>query len=77
MRKCKCAGCNLSKRVELTIKNGSREELVTLIQDLHEGYFMSQEDLSYEKAIADGSWPTSVEILKTRLEKAIKRNLPE
>ena len=35
------------------------------------------EDLCYHKAIFDGSWPSSVEILKRVLEKAKKRREEE
>jgi len=33
-------------------------------------WFHASDSLNYEQAIADGSWPTSVEILERRLRNA-------
>lgn len=76
-RPCKCDFCKLADRVDATIQKGDHREMVALINDLLDMYVNVDADLDYEKAVADGSWPQSVEILTNRLEKARERRLEQ
>ena len=70
MRKCPCNYCKFHDKVDEVVSTGSREQLVSLVWEIYEMYSLTDEDLHYEKAIADGSWPNAVEILEKRLENA-------
>lgn len=70
---CGCFACKLHRKMKRTMKNGSHQQKNRLIKELGELWLNTSEDLDYHQAIADGSWPTSVEILTHWLEKATVR----
>jgi hypothetical protein len=51
-----------------TIKNGSHRQKNALILELMDLYCHTADDLDYEKAVANGSWPTAMEIMERRLK---------
>jgi hypothetical protein len=67
---CKCHTCELSRRVKRTTANGSHQQKNKLLWVLLDMYFYASDDLNYEKAIADGSWVNSIEIMEHRLKNA-------
>jgi hypothetical protein len=72
---CNCESCKLSRKSHKIIKNGSIEEKNLFISELLDLYFHVSADLNYEQAVSDGSWPTAIEIMETRLKFAVdKRN---
>jgi hypothetical protein len=72
---CNCRICRLGRFVNRTVANGSHRQKNRLIRDLEESLFYAEDSLNYERAIADGSWPTAIEILQKRLDSANKRKL--
>jgi hypothetical protein len=70
VRKCFCELCKLSHRIRRTMTNGSHQQKNRLIQELANRLACAEDSLDYESCIADGSWPTAVEILEHRLERA-------
>ena len=70
MKICSCDFCKLYRRINRTMKNGSHQQKNALIKELSDLYWNTDEELDYEHVIADGSWPSAVEILEKRLEKA-------
>ena len=72
MSSCNCNFCKMYGRVNWVMDGcGSVER--ELIWHLYERAMYSEDDLAYYKAILDGSWPHSVEILERALEKAKKK----
>ncbi len=75
MSTCTCQFCIDYKRfkeVLPTIPAEHRE----WFESVFDGRWNAEEELSYKKAILDGTWPDSVEILSHHLANAIKRNEP-
>jgi hypothetical protein len=72
MKTCLCDFCKLYRRIKRTINSGSHPKKNKLIRDLADLCWSTDEDLNYEHAINDGSWPTAVEVLEQRLERAKK-----
>lgn len=69
---CLCRFCKLSRRIKRTINSGSHPQKNKLIRELSDLYWHTDDDLNYQQAINDGSWPTAVEMLEQRLERAKK-----
>ena len=67
---CNCRWCKLSRRARRTMLNGSRPQMRRLINELMNCLINTSDDLNYDQAILDGSWPGSVEILTRALARA-------
>jgi hypothetical protein len=63
--------------VTRVIKNDAIKPKNVLLKEITDLYWQTDEDLSYERAIADGDWPSSVNILSKRLVNAISKITPE
>ena len=72
MKTCLCRLCKRSRRIRRIMQNGSHPQKNRLIRELVDSLCYTEDDLNYEQAIKDGSWPTAVEILERRLEAAKK-----
>lgn len=70
MKTCLCFSCKLSRRMKRTMTNGSHRQKNDLIKELANLWLMESEELNYEQAIADGSWPGSILIMERRLAHA-------
>ena len=73
---CVCNFCTMRRRVIRTMKSGSHQQKNKLINELADLYWSTDAELDYETAVANGSWPTAVEILERRLEDARKKRNP-
>lgn len=72
---CMCHFCERRRKIQKVIycgKDNRRSELIQLVLDLHEALCYSEEEGEVDKAILDGSWPSSVKQLTKGLEKAKK-----
>lgn len=65
---CVCDLCKFGRRIDRTIQSGSHRQKNRLIRELENRLLHVEDDLNYEHCIADGSWPTAVEILEHRLK---------
>jgi hypothetical protein len=63
----------MSQRISRTIRNGSHPQKNRLIRELADLYWNTDFELDYEKCVANGTWPTAVEVLERRLENARAR----
>ena len=52
------------------MRRGDKPSLVGVIRELEDALAHTEEDLSYAKAVLNGSWPTAVEQLEKALVKA-------
>lgn len=68
--RCNCHFCKLHRRMNRTMHSGSHQQKNALILELMDLWCHTDADLNYEHAVADGSWPTAVEVLERRLENA-------
>jgi len=56
------------------VREGSREELCKLIDELSDQLLEVEYDRDYRAAILDGSWPSAVTLLREALAKAEAKN---
>lgn len=71
---CKCDCCLESKTYQDMLKLIDNNEVKNYFNNFYEKYYGVSFDLDVERAIANGSWPSSVDILQHRLNLAIERN---
>jgi hypothetical protein len=69
MRRCICELCQFHRRIKRTQKNGSHRQKNKLIDELAYRLCCAEDSLNYEECVANGSWPTAVEVLEQRLER--------
>jgi len=79
MRFCLCDWCKFSRRIRRTTKNGSHQQKNRAITEIMSRLVCAEDELNYENVVANGSWPTAVEVLEQRLERAkkLKEKHPE
>jgi hypothetical protein len=65
-----CRICYLSTRQKQVLESADFALMAEFIDELLNRECDLSEDLSYHKAILDGTWPNSVEILTKKLAKA-------
>ena len=66
----RCRICRQHRRIKAVKRRGGVNEMRALIEELHNETGEAEEDVAYHRAILDGSWPSSVEILERALERA-------
>jgi hypothetical protein len=54
------------------MRNGSHQQKNRAITELMNRIISAEDALDYEECVNSGSWPTAIEILTKRLEKAIE-----
>jgi len=76
---CHCSLCKQSRKYKKAKKEKDIDALIEIIDDLRDFQYNVGDDVAYYKAVIDGSWPQSEEILeecilriKTAKEKEIK-----
>lgn len=74
-RICSCEWCMIDHPFYKKMKSFLPSEDFKIFDKIFDENFHNGEDLSYYKCIMDGSWPSSVEILKNALDNAIKVRL--
>lgn len=67
---CKCDFCRLYRRINMVTRHGSHQQKNRLVRELADLYWNTDFELDYERVVASGDWPTAVEILERRLERA-------
>lgn len=67
---CDCKVCLRSRRIQRAMKRRDPDVLIAIINELYEELEGESTDASHQRAILDGSWPGSVEILERALEHA-------
>lgn len=72
-KKCECNFCTLRLKIASAKRRGTREDLISLVDELSEKYWNTEFDLDYLNAIMDGSWPSAVEQLESAFERAKAR----
>ena len=72
IKTCRCRFCSEYEKRNKAIAIKDTEKLIELVKYFSEGMWNTEEDLSYYKAIFDGSCPTAVEQLESALQKAKK-----
>ena len=77
MRRCICEWCQLSRRIERTKKNGSHQQKNKLINEIVNRLCCAEDSLNYEECVADGSWPTAVEVMEQRLKRVKEKKQEE
>ena len=72
-QECQCDWCqNISKPAEEAMKSRDPDKLINILTICLNHICQIEFDLDHENAIADGSWPSAVEILEKRLVNAVK-----
>lgn len=75
---CPCEFCTVSRKYKEIKEKRDFDALLKLFDEALDNWLHTSEDLSYHECIADGSWPTSVEILENWLVEAkAKQNPPQ
>ena len=72
--KCNCELCRRHKNIDKIIKKRNVDELIKLVESLSEKLLNAEEDADYYKAILDGDWINSKEILSNALIKIIRKD---
>lgn len=71
---CRCDLCRRHRHIRKVVREGSREELCKLIDELSDQLLEVEYDRDYRAAILDGSWPSAVTLLREALAKAEAKN---
>ncbi len=61
---CECRICKRARRIDLIKEFANREQLLALVDELHERLCSAEADENWATAIIDGSWPEADEIIK-------------
>lgn len=69
---CKCKICSGHRKVEEIIKSKNVNKLIKLVHKLEDENLHLGSDIDYYKAILEGCWPSSPQILTKALERAKK-----
>jgi len=75
IRKCSCELCTRHKNADKIIKRKNVNELIKLVNELLEKLLNAEEDVDYYKAILNGDWVNSKEILSNTLIKLIRKDI--
>lgn len=71
---CRCDLCRRHRHIRKVVREGSRDDLCKLINELTDQLLETECDLNYRTAILDGSWPSAVTLLREALAKAEAKN---
>ena len=66
---CNCQTCKDLRRWKSVIIQGSESERLEVYDEMFERIELAETDLSYFKAIMDGTWPSGKQLLELALEK--------
>ncbi len=73
-KQCECKLCVYSRKVRATIAKRDVDELVAMVEELHNATYNIGFDLDYLQCVMNGTWPSAVEQLEKALERA-KNNM--
>jgi len=68
---CDCSACKRGRRAARILARGKVRELRALATELLNALTYVEDDAGYYRAIVDGSWPSSIAILRSALRKAM------
>lgn len=71
MPRCNCRLCARSRRIKSVKEHSSRDNLLLLIDELHEELENAEEELEHSRMVLNGTWPHAKEILERSLEKCL------
>lgn len=69
-KRCNCALCNRLRHTQDVIESRNVDRLIELVNQLENQMVNVEMDLDYRRCILNGSWPSSVAILRHALAKA-------